>query len=403
MVDVLEEEQELEDEANAVLGSSDDQNCTFPQGYVNRQALYSCKTCTGENGELAGICLACSYACHEGHELIELYTKRNFCCDCGNQKMPQNPCKLFPYKSPKNTENSYNHNFRGTYCVCSRPYPDPDATEPEVMIQCVVCEDWLHAQHLGSAAPSDPEITEMICGSCMAKNECLWPYTVHSVGANVVKVEKEFADNDTLVSMDEEEPAASSEQARAGLKRKRSEDDSDNETDKKKRNSVEERNADEPKAAAASATTASDSDASCKCPESSPQNKPVTSAVFWPDGWRKKLCSCEKCKEMYLKSHLQFLIESQDTVSHYVNAGKAKQSGESQYDRGMEALSRLDRVRQVEAIHEYNNMKGALKDFFKTFADNKQTVKKEDIEKFFNQMKERRRQTPNVQIPHFCR
>lgn len=76
MVDVLEEEQELEDDANAVLGASDDQNCTYPQGYVKRQALYACFSCTEESGASAGICLACSYACHEGHKLFELYTKR---------------------------------------------------------------------------------------------------------------------------------------------------------------------------------------------------------------------------------------------------------------------------------------------------------------------------------------
>ena len=31
MVDVLEEDRALEEEANAVLGASDDQNCTYPQ------------------------------------------------------------------------------------------------------------------------------------------------------------------------------------------------------------------------------------------------------------------------------------------------------------------------------------------------------------------------------------
>lgn len=46
------------------------------QGYVKRQALYACNTCTPKGGVPAGICLACSYKCHEGHELFELYTKR---------------------------------------------------------------------------------------------------------------------------------------------------------------------------------------------------------------------------------------------------------------------------------------------------------------------------------------
>lgn len=43
---------------------------------------------------LAGFCLACSYHCHEGHEVFELYTKRNFRCDCGNEKFANASCKL---------------------------------------------------------------------------------------------------------------------------------------------------------------------------------------------------------------------------------------------------------------------------------------------------------------------
>ncbi len=46
------------------------------QGYVYRQALYACDTCTPEGLPPAGVCLACSLHCHEGHTLHELYTKR---------------------------------------------------------------------------------------------------------------------------------------------------------------------------------------------------------------------------------------------------------------------------------------------------------------------------------------
>lgn len=98
LVDVLEEDEELEEEASAVLAGSDSDHCSYPQvsltsrirfqpgparltlrllqGYVKRQALYACNTCTPQGGEAAGVCLACSYTCHEGHDLFELYTKR---------------------------------------------------------------------------------------------------------------------------------------------------------------------------------------------------------------------------------------------------------------------------------------------------------------------------------------
>ena len=41
-----------------------------------RQALYACGTCSSEDGDPGGVCLACSLHCHDGHTLYELYTKR---------------------------------------------------------------------------------------------------------------------------------------------------------------------------------------------------------------------------------------------------------------------------------------------------------------------------------------
>lgn len=129
MLDVLNEEKEIEDETAAVLGGSDEKNCTYNQvinhprnpflsitasipfqGPVKRQALYSCLTCVPESKtdvtKSCGVCLACSYACHENHELVELYTKRNFRCDCGTPKMGKK-CSL-EEKATDNEANEYN-------------------------------------------------------------------------------------------------------------------------------------------------------------------------------------------------------------------------------------------------------------------------------------------------------
>uniref|UniRef100_A0A7N8WT32 Putative E3 ubiquitin-protein ligase UBR7 n=1 Tax=Mastacembelus armatus TaxID=205130 RepID=A0A7N8WT32_9TELE len=179
LVDVLEEDEELEEEASAVLAGSDSDHCSYPQGYVKRQALYACSTCTPKDGEAAGVCLACSYKCHEGHDLFELYTKRNFRCDCGNTKFAELQCKLYPDKDEVNSLNKYSHNFFGVYCTCGRPYPDPDDQVEDQMIQCVVCEDWLHGRHLGCVVPDSVELQEMICESCMNKNSFLWTYAAH--------------------------------------------------------------------------------------------------------------------------------------------------------------------------------------------------------------------------------
>lgn len=337
LVEILEEEAQLEEDANAVLGGSDDANCTYRLGYVNRQALYACVTCRQKSGDnqLAGICLACSYHCHDGHELIELYTKRNFCCDCGNSKFPSNKCTLATEKSDVNENNSYNHNFMGKYCTCQKPYPDPDDTNPDEMVQCIMCEDWHHNKHLGKTPPPDSDYSEMICDACMEKHPFLNTYSslVDSAQASsTCKLESETIDKDQLNSK---------------------------------------------------------------------------KATFWPEGWRNRLCRCEKCLAMYEEKKIKYLTDDQDTVEHYEQKGKmACVNRPSSNERLMQALSSLDRIQQVEAITEYQSFATELKDYLKTFADNKRVVREEDITEFFGRLKERKRRRLDddpTGMPHFCR
>lgn len=100
-----------------------------------------------------------------------------------------------------NDKNEYNHNFKGTYCTCERPYPDPDNDVDDQMIQCIACEDWFHGrvrsllfalmlcfmfimyimsvlfieQHLG-VLPENEDFAEMICISCVRRLPFLWLY-----------------------------------------------------------------------------------------------------------------------------------------------------------------------------------------------------------------------------------
>nr|XP_026486444.1 putative E3 ubiquitin-protein ligase UBR7 [Vanessa tameamea] len=193
MMDVLQEQEDFEEDANAVLGASDDKNCTYSKGYIKRQALYACLTCCPEAKsdpkKRAGVCLACSLMCHENHELIELYTKRNFRCDCGNPKFNSHPCTFISAKSDLNEDNYYNQNFSGLYCTCQRPYPDPESTVEDEMIQCIICEDWLHASHLESTVPANEQYSEMICKICMDKNEFLHDYSDLAVNTESIEVD----------------------------------------------------------------------------------------------------------------------------------------------------------------------------------------------------------------------
>ncbi|CAD1473994.1 unnamed protein product [Heterotrigona itama] len=345
MLDVLREENQLEEDAYAVLGASDDKNCTYSKGYT-RQALYACKTCC-EKSVRAGVCLACSFHCHEGHELIELYTKRHFRCDCGNSKFGGKKCNLDPSKDSTNIENQYNHNFDGLYCICQRPYPDPDDTVNDEMLQCIICEDWYHSKHLEceKEIPTDSGYDEMICAGCMKKNDFLWNYA-----------KKYTAFTATEISAGDKEDE-----------------------------SIDVKNI--PK--------------SCTMPRNNPAKRIVSEgSCFLMEGWRSALCTCETCKELYREKHVAFLLDPTDSVHAYEEAGKIN-SRESQYEKGMKALASLGRVEQLTAIEEYNNMKERLKQYLQKFAENKKVVREEDIKEFFSEMESKKR--PKVVIPTYCR
>nr|KAF6485647.1 hypothetical protein HJG63_010781 [Rousettus aegyptiacus] len=210
LVDVLEEDEELENEACAVLGGSDSEKCSYSQGSVKRQALYACSTCTPEGEEPAGICLACSYECHGSHKLFELYTKRNFRCDCGNSKFKNLECKLFPDKAKINSGNKYNDNFFGLYCICKRPYPDPEDEIPDEMIQCVVCEDWFHGrtafknQRLNTGSQSDCKLQELQAKHFIKKDAATyWPLNWRSKLCTCKDCMKMYGDLDVLFLTDE--------------------------------------------------------------------------------------------------------------------------------------------------------------------------------------------------------
>ncbi|XP_014236038.1 putative E3 ubiquitin-protein ligase UBR7 [Trichogramma pretiosum] len=332
MIDVLKEEKELEEDCNAVLGASDDQNCTYNKGYI-RQALYACKTCTKSR---AAICLACSLHCHEGHELIELYTKRLVKCDCGNPLFGDKKCKLDIFRKELNAENKYNHNYEGLYCICKRPYPDEADPNPDDMIQCCICEDWYHSKHLGlKTIPEGDDYSEMTCASCMKSHDFLWKY------ASILSV----------------------------LKKKETETKVDEHID------VEEIKTE------------------CSLPKEEPSSK--EGSCFWVGGWRHKLCKCLNCKKLYNDEGVSYLIDPLDSVESYEEAGKAKLK-ESQYEKGMKALSSLNHVQQVNAIEGFNEMKDSLKQYLKKFAETKKVVREEDIKEFFSEMIAQKRRKTEV-------
>ncbi|KAF1318532.1 E3 ubiquitin-protein ligase ubr7-like, partial [Globisporangium splendens] len=382
LADVLHEDAMLTEAADAVLGNSSTTDCSYAMGYM-RQALYACLTCTPESedeSKRAGVCLACTYNCHEGHVLVELYTKRNFRCDCGNDKFPkENPCKLLSDKAPQNERNVYSQNFTGKYCSCHRPYPDPEATTPEVMVQCVVCEDWLHDEHIfsdGDVSQIPDDFDDFICIACMEKHQFLLAYDVDD------------EEEDEVTEQAKEKSAVANQEAQG----------------------AETSAATEQQAENGDATTGQQKEEKAELPsvpdcilekklqalenrEDAAELKKVR-PTFWAREWREALCKCSKCVARFEKEHIAFLLDPEDSLQAYEESARARQQTEgSAEDMAQKAFSsKLSHQQQVEMAIGYNHMKNSLQEYLATFAAGGKTVRAEDIQSFFEDLRQKKRQ-----------
>ncbi|XP_059209031.1 putative E3 ubiquitin-protein ligase UBR7 isoform X2 [Centropristis striata] len=380
-------EEELE-KALCVLAGSDPENCSYSRGYVKRQAVFACNTCTPSAAEPAGVCLACANKCHDGHDIFELYTKRNFRCDCGNGKFGEFNCQLIPAKDEENSRNHYNHNFSGCYCSCDRPYPDTDDQANDEMIQCIICEDWFHSRHLGCTAAEPEELQEMICEACMNKFPVLWTYAAHfaapvvsvshpeeEVEVDVVEGAEQVEDSESSQSQDEQPSVSHTKQEEAA-----------------NRSSPCKRTHEEMTGSPAKATAKT---AVCRLKElqAAGQERPRQGAVFWPYSWRSELCTCTSCKRTYVAGEVQFLMDQTDTILAYEKKGLDEPFGQHPL---MALTSSMNRVQQLEVIYGFNELTTSMTAFLDQCEAEGKMVTVEAVHEFFEELRARKRRRTNA-------
>ncbi|KAF2367230.1 Zinc finger FYVE/PHD-type [Trinorchestia longiramus] len=368
MVDILEEQEALQEDADAVLGAADDEHCTYSLGYLPRQALYACLTCSpvGGAGGQAGMCLACSLHCHASHNIIELYTKRNFKCDCGNSKFILTPCKLQPGKESENSENCYSQNFDGVYCTCHRPYPDPEQPDEDEMIQCCACEDWYHSQHLGAEiVPGGHDYAEMVCSACVERLSFLAGYTALDVRRQTSKSSPCSDDTKEATPQTPEDPVCSE------------------------------------KASTGDEASAVQSHEKCRAVDHATTDS-HSGPLFLPEHWRTKLCDCAVCLKEYSRLKVSFLRSLEDTISHYEQQARLRVRGTARQrsvEQELDALNSVDRVTRTEMVAEYNTLSTELREYLRKFADSGKVVRDEDIKEFFSNLQARKKQRTSDGVP----
>ncbi|KOS19916.1 Protein mlo2 [Escovopsis weberi] len=178
----IRDQEILEADAREALPYSID-SCTKTLGSL-RQNIFACLTCNpapakpGDPWTPAGVCYACSVQCHGEHQLVEIFQKRNFTCDCGTTRLPStSPCALRingatntrgnVHSEEPDANNKYNMNFQNRFCCCECDY-DP-FQQNSTMFQCLGLgntetggcgEDWYHPGCLVGAGSKSLEKTK---------------------------------------------------------------------------------------------------------------------------------------------------------------------------------------------------------------------------------------------------
>ncbi|KAL1964174.1 hypothetical protein VTN77DRAFT_7262 [Rasamsonia byssochlamydoides] len=446
----IDSQLKLEADAREVLPYSFD-SCTQPLGPL-RQSLFSCLTCNpppanpDEPYTAAGVCYSCSIACHGEHTLVELFTKRNFVCDCGTTRLQStSPCTLRTdpetgrkgVHSQKPAEgNKYNHNFRNRFCGCNEEY-DPHK-EKGTMFQCLGLgtvetggcgEDWWHPECLiglprgwQKAAKSDATVKEgengttasdvkpeeegeeeeeeeslppgfpgeddfetFICYKCLDSNPWLKRYA--NTPGFLPPVYKDGGlqgpkGEVTLKSSEEKK-----EEQTAESRKRKAEDDAEDEQRDSKRTKGDELSEDgKVKEEAAISTPPKHKH------ESLPSNPPTgTFSLFVKEDFREHLCHCPDCFPNLIP-HPQLREEEETYEPPLSEDGDGANGGGSQgtgslLERGEAALSNIDRVRAIEGVMVYNHLRDKVKEFLKPFAESGQPVSAEDIKAYFEKLR----------------
>ncbi|TGJ84731.1 hypothetical protein E0Z10_g4013 [Xylaria hypoxylon] len=461
--DFIRDQMQLEADAREALPYSI-KNCTGPLGPL-RQNIYACLTCNpppknpDDPFNAAGICYSCSVQCHGDHELVEIFQKRNFTCDCGTTRFdPDQPCTLRVnpdtntrgnvHSERADPNNKYNQNFRNRFCSCSVDYSPQE--QKGTMFQCLGLgthetggcgEDWYHpgclvgqgpkwyeklpkqnppkptnpstlapisedpAQETGNEQqahdtetvgdeedgdvplpegfPNEEDFDSLLCYKCVEAHPWIKRYagTPGFLPAVFLRTSDGGAGEPPATKKRKLEDDSSNNAVGEPSKRIKSDPDTEDEGNLSGPAALEELKEEHTNNAAVPKTP------ECKLMSLAPASNGVFS-IFTRADFRDHICHCPTCFPN-LKPHPQLLEQEEEyepSLSEGSEHGSTHGSG-SLYERGESALKNVDRVRAIEGVMAYNNLKEKLKPFFQQFAESGKAIGAEDIKEYFAKMR----------------
>jgi len=402
--DYIDSQLQLEADAREALPFVFDR-CTQPLGPL-RQNLFACLTCNPPS-ELpsdpfipAAVCYSCSIACHGEHNLVELFNRRNFICDCGTTRLPStSPCtlRIDPATGTKGLlhsqttaeGNKYNQNCRNRFCGCGEEY---DAhKEKGTMFQCLGLadeqdggcgEDWWHSEcimglprsraqdkaesgkedgkdfeegadvdaddPLPPGFPHEDDFETFICYKCVCANPWIKQYA--GTAGFMSPVGKDHLPHDH----DKDNTATS---AKEGMDQHVSSnpDEAATASAATSLRSAKKRSADDAELDPESVDTKRAKNEEAESPNSAyhtllPPAPSGTFSLFVKEDFRNYFCRCRDCYPRLSK--LRQLLEEEDSYEPPLSedgaeGGDGSVGTGSLLDRGEAALSNVDRVRAI--------------------------------------------------------
>ncbi|KAI1306274.1 hypothetical protein EDD11_004828 [Mortierella claussenii] len=386
--------------------------------------VYSCLTCNPNPSEEAGFCYSCSISCHGDHNLIELFTKRSFRCDCGTQKFKTTKCTIDPKPAGSINElNQYNHNYLGKFCWCDIQY-DP-AKEESTMLQCVVCEDWFHDTCIG-ITPHNDDFDDYICRTCTRAHPFLREYAQNSnfmIGLS----DKGGGPKSTVMIDCSKKEGKKVENNEVAIETKREDEEADivtsetttiatantingseatatatSETYQHKTEGSPTRNQTKRSFGAAIGPSSKDKNKeesddgsnhnkkprlNCKRPQLCANTYPDQEMnLYVTEGWRDLLCQCAACMALYTKENVPFIL-GEEAVYEDEEDDDAETSI---LEGGMKKLGEMDRVQMMDGMLAYSKMRDEIRRFLVPFSEQGRVVTADDVQAFFAARMEQR-------------
>lgn len=326
---------ELEQEAKELM-PWDPKTCTYEMGPL-KQSVFACRT-----HKYIGLCYSCSIQCHTKCDIVELFTKRHFTCDCGTERDNQEPgergfrCQIRQNREPDvpSFTNTYGQNFQGLFCECKKEY-DPDSND--TMIQCVLgaeCnEDWYHDSCIGKNFPPLESFDAYICWKCVKKYDYYFKRILsHALSEKIIA--------HTLI------------------------------------HGIQEDKKEDPKPSGSIKRTADEID-------SQPNNNEYS--IFLKEGFSDNLGELKDSIEdhndklyLFLNDLVPFLIRDEPVYEPVENSEDTPDDMISNILRNA-----MHREQAIAGISAFNALKNKLNEFLKPFAETGNVVKEEDIKDFF--------------------